>query len=73
MPPLREWTHAAPVTLLSAIPPAMAVLPSAESATEKPCSGRQHDDAERPFERGRPCDRRQPGPKPAIVTVRTTR
>ena len=39
-PPLREWTHAAPVILLSAIPPAMVVLPSADIATEKPCSAR---------------------------------
>jgi hypothetical protein len=33
-PPLRECTHAAPVIRLSASPPAMAVLPSADSATE---------------------------------------
>jgi hypothetical protein len=39
-PPLREWTHAAPVILLPAIPPAMAVLPSADSATEWPCLAR---------------------------------
>ena len=31
------WTHAAPVILLSASPPTMAVLPSADSATERPC------------------------------------
>jgi Transcriptional regulatory protein, C terminal len=36
-PPLRVWTHVAPVTLLSPTPPTMAVLPSADSATEWPC------------------------------------
>src|SRR5262245_35794142 len=34
VPPLRVNTHAAPALLLSADPPTMAVLPSAESATE---------------------------------------
>ena len=37
-PPLRVKTHAAPVILLSASPPTMAVLPSADSATDQPCS-----------------------------------
>ena len=37
-PLLRVKTHAAPMILLSASPPAMAVLPSAESATDQPCS-----------------------------------
>ena len=36
-PPLRVKTHAAPVKLLSRYPPTMAVLPSADSATEMPC------------------------------------
>src|SRR5215468_8770267 len=36
MPPLRVNTHAAPVLLLSDHPPTMAVLPSAESATDMP-------------------------------------
>jgi hypothetical protein len=31
-PSLRVWIHAAPVTLLSESAPAMAVLPSADSA-----------------------------------------
>src|SRR5262249_36185850 len=35
-PPLRVNTHAAPVLLLSNHPPTMAVLPSAESATDMP-------------------------------------
>src|SRR5262249_36358695 len=35
-PPLRVNTHAAPVLLLSDHPPTMAVLPSAESATDMP-------------------------------------
>src|SRR6266581_3346961 len=35
-PPLRVNTHAAPVLLLSAHPPTMAVLPSADSATDMP-------------------------------------
>ena len=39
VPPLRVKTHAAPAPLLSNGPPTMAVLPSAETATEKPCSG----------------------------------
>src|SRR5215475_8450070 len=34
--PLRVKTHAAPVLLLSDQPPTMAVLPSAESATDIP-------------------------------------
>jgi len=36
-PLLRVKTHAAPLSTLSADPPTMAVLPSAESATETPC------------------------------------
>src|SRR5271168_4922509 len=36
-PPLRVNTHAAPALELSSGPPTMAVLPSADSATEKPC------------------------------------
>src|SRR6516164_2440579 len=35
-PPLRVNTHAAPVLPLSDHPPTMAVLPSAESATDMP-------------------------------------
>ena len=35
-PPLRVKTHAAPAFELSLGPPTMAVLPSADSATEKP-------------------------------------
>ena len=35
-------THAAPVPALSAGPPTIAVLPSADSATEKPCVGGSH-------------------------------
>jgi hypothetical protein len=38
VPPLRVKTHAAPVPLLSNGAPTMAVLPSVEIATEKPCS-----------------------------------
>src|SRR6266446_4569270 len=37
-PTERVYTHAAPATLLSKGPPTMAVFPSAESDTEKPCS-----------------------------------
>src|ERR1700691_4045020 len=37
-PPLRLKTHAAPASELSVNPPTMAVLPSADSATEQPCS-----------------------------------
>src|SRR6266581_3715381 len=37
-PALRVKAHAAPALLLSAPPPTMAVLPSADSATEMPCS-----------------------------------
>src|SRR5450631_2633411 len=36
-PPLRVQTHAAPASELSLNPPTMAVLPSADSATEVPC------------------------------------
>src|SRR5580692_6908990 len=36
-PPLRVKTHAAPRIELSSGPPTMAVLPSADSATETPC------------------------------------
>src|SRR5450759_1713700 len=36
--PLRVKTHAAPVPLLSVNPPTMAVLPSADSATDQPWS-----------------------------------
>ena len=36
-PLLRVKTHAAPVFQLSKGPPTMAVLPSADSATEAPC------------------------------------
>jgi hypothetical protein len=36
VPPLRVKTHAAPAFPLSAGPPTMAVLPSAESATDEP-------------------------------------
>src|SRR5262249_28188487 len=36
IPPLRVNTHAAPVVLLSDHPPTMAVLPSADSATDMP-------------------------------------
>src|SRR5262249_51764868 len=39
-PPLRVNTHAAPVLPLSDHPPTMAVLPSAESATDVPWGGR---------------------------------
>src|SRR5689334_10379605 len=35
--PLRVYTHAAPLALLSDVPPTRAVLPSADSATELPC------------------------------------
>src|SRR5580765_1605784 len=35
--PLYVYTHAAPLPALSSGPPTMAVLPSAESATELPC------------------------------------
>src|ERR1017187_8027142 len=35
-PPLRVKTQAAPIVLLSKGPPTMAVLPSADSATEMP-------------------------------------
>jgi hypothetical protein len=35
-PPFRVQTHAAPPPLLSLGPPTMAVLPSAEMATELP-------------------------------------
>ena len=38
-PPLRVKTHAAPVYELSPGPPTMAVLPSADSATDQPCVG----------------------------------
>src|SRR6516165_2272981 len=38
-PPLRVNTHAAPVLLLSDHPPTMAVLPSAETATDIPWPG----------------------------------
>src|SRR5580700_6936218 len=37
-PPLRVKTHAAPSWLLSPYPPTIAVLPSAESATDQPWS-----------------------------------
>jgi hypothetical protein len=37
VPTLRVKTHAAPAPLLSNGAPIMAVLPSAETATEKPC------------------------------------
>src|SRR5258708_24049327 len=36
-PPLRVNTHAAPVILLSLGPPTIAVLPSADRATDAPC------------------------------------
>src|SRR6516225_8761233 len=36
-PPLRVNTQTAPTEVLSPGPPTMAVLPSADSATEKPC------------------------------------
>ena len=36
-PPVLVKTHAAPADELSANPPTIAVLPSEESATEKPC------------------------------------
>ena len=39
-PPERVNTHAAPAPLLSASPPTMAVLPSADSDTERPCSAK---------------------------------
>ena len=35
--PLRVWTQAAPVILSSVNAPTTAVLPSADSATERPC------------------------------------
>ena len=38
-PPLRVKTHAAPAFELSSGPPTIAVLPSADSATEKPWPG----------------------------------
>src|SRR5436853_544809 len=38
IPPLRVKTHAAPTKPLSAYPPTMAVLPSADSETDLPCS-----------------------------------
>src|SRR5438876_43752 len=37
IPPLLVQTHAAPSKLLSACPPMMAVLPSAERAADWPC------------------------------------
>src|SRR6516165_6139165 len=38
-PPLRVYTHTAPARLVSSCgPPTMAVLPSAETATEVPCT-----------------------------------
>src|SRR3972149_1123537 len=37
IPPLLVQTHAAPALPLSAFPPTMAVLPSAERDTERPC------------------------------------
>src|SRR5436190_913846 len=37
-PPLRVNTHAAPALELSTGPPTTAVLPSADSVTEKPCA-----------------------------------
>src|SRR5262249_27196638 len=37
LPPLRVNIHAAPASLLSDGPPTIAVLPSAETATAKPC------------------------------------
>ena len=37
--PRRVKTHAAPVPPLSKGPPRMAVLPSVDSATERPCRG----------------------------------
>src|SRR5262249_22322798 len=37
VPPLRVKIHAAPTLPLSARPPTMAVLPSADNATEEPC------------------------------------
>ena len=40
--PLLVQTHAAPAKLLSPGPPTMAVLPSAERDTEKPCSSGPH-------------------------------
>src|SRR5258708_6689581 len=36
-PPLRVYTHAAPMFALSIAPPTMAVFPSADSATVPPC------------------------------------
>jgi hypothetical protein len=36
--PLRVQTQTAPMPELSTLPPTMAVLPSADSATEMPCS-----------------------------------
>src|SRR5262245_31978347 len=39
-PPLRVNTHTAPVVLLSLGPPMMAVLPSADTATDAPCDHR---------------------------------
>src|SRR5207244_7606625 len=36
-PPLLVQTHAAPALALSLLPPTMAVLPSKESDTERPC------------------------------------
>src|ERR1039458_8296004 len=37
-PPERVYTHAAPASLLSRGPPTMAVFPSADIATDWPCS-----------------------------------
>src|SRR5215468_3510117 len=39
-PPLRMKTHAAPTFELSVSPPTMAVLPSVDSATDRPCPER---------------------------------
>ena len=39
-PPLRVNTHAAPKPLLSSGPPMTAVLPSADTATDSPCTAR---------------------------------
>jgi hypothetical protein len=48
-PLLRVKTHVAPTLPLSASPPTMAVLPSPDSATEKPCSPRSLSEYETDF------------------------
>ena len=46
-PPVRVYTHAAPVLKLSSTPPTIAVLPSAEIETDRPCAAAPIDPTSR--------------------------